>query len=236
MSLVYFIRHGQASFGKADYDALSPLGFRQAEALGQFWADIDLHLDAVFCGTMKRQQQTTEAVLDVFRRAGRKAPEPIVLPAFDEYDAFGIWDAHVADLLTNFPEFRPLVEEARTSRKAFQRLFEKVMIDWAEGKRVHPDEPTWQSVIERVTGGIRTLIEHYSHLKSIAVFTSGGPIGIAIKAALELSATKAMEISWQVLNASVSRFYLGNRGIFLGGFNDVAHLLVQKAPEMITYR
>jgi len=236
MSLVYFIRHGQASFGKADYDALSPLGFRQAEALGRFWIDIDLRLDAVICGTMKRQLQTAETVLDMFHRTGRNAPEPIFLPAFDEYDAFGIWDAHVADLLTNSPDLRPLVEEARTSRKAFQRLFEKIMIDWAEGKRIHPNEPTWGSVIERVTGGIRTLIEHYGHFKTIAVFTSGGPIGIAIKTALELSATKAMEISWQVLNASVSRLYVGNRGIFLGGFNDVAHLLVQKSPEMITYR
>lgn len=236
MSLVYFIRHGQASFGKADYDNLSPLGFRQAEALGRFWLDIDFQLDAVLCGTMKRQMQTAETVLGMFHRTGRKAPEPVVLPAFDEYDAFGIWDAHVCNLLENFPEFRQLVEEAGTSRKAFQRLFEKVMIDWAEGKRMHPKEPTWQSVIERVTGGIRMLIEHYGHFKTIAVFTSGGPIGIAMKTALELSGTKAMEISWQVLNASVSRFYVGNRGVFLSGFNDVTHLLLRKSPEMITYR
>ncbi len=234
MSLVYFVRHGQASFGTADYDALSPLGFRQAEALGRFWVEIGLQLDVVFCGTMKRQRQTAETVLDVFRRAGHQSPEIIVLPAFDEYDAFGIWDVHVADLLTNCPEWRTLVEEARTSRKAFQALFEKVMISWAEGKQIHPDEPSWQSVIERVTGGIRSLTEQDGN--RIAVFTSGGPIGIAMKAALALSDTKAMEISWQVLNASVSRFYVGKRGVFLGGFNDTAHLLLQKSPEMITYR
>ncbi len=234
MGLIYFVRHGQASFGAADYDELSPLGFQQAEALGRFWVDLDLELDAVFCGSMKRQRQTAETVLDRFRRADRKAPELVVSPAFDEYDAFGIWNAHVADLLNHFPEWHPLAEEARTSRKAFQRLFEKVMIDWAEGKRIHPDEPTWQSVIERVIGGIRSLKELDAN--RIAVFTSGGPIGIAMKAALGLSDTKAMEISWQVLNASVSRFYVGKRGVFLGGFNDVAHLLLQKSPEMITYR
>jgi len=31
MSEIYFVRHGQASFGSEDYDRLSPLGVRQAQ-------------------------------------------------------------------------------------------------------------------------------------------------------------------------------------------------------------
>jgi len=33
MSDLYLIRHGQASFGKDNYDRLSPLGIRQARIL-----------------------------------------------------------------------------------------------------------------------------------------------------------------------------------------------------------
>ena len=33
MSEIYFVRHGQASFGSEDYDRLSPLGVRQAQVL-----------------------------------------------------------------------------------------------------------------------------------------------------------------------------------------------------------
>ena len=38
MGSIYLIRHGQASFGAENYDVLSPLGYRQSEALGDYLA------------------------------------------------------------------------------------------------------------------------------------------------------------------------------------------------------
>ena len=38
MGTLYLIRHGQASFGAADYYQLSELGARQCHALGQYFA------------------------------------------------------------------------------------------------------------------------------------------------------------------------------------------------------
>ena len=35
MRLIYLVRHGQASFGKRDYDALSELGHEQSRLLGR---------------------------------------------------------------------------------------------------------------------------------------------------------------------------------------------------------
>ena len=43
MASLYLIRHGQASFGSANYDQLLPLGQRQADVSGQFFADVGLH-------------------------------------------------------------------------------------------------------------------------------------------------------------------------------------------------
>ena len=37
MGMLYLVRHGQASFGAADYDQLSELGARQCEALGRWF-------------------------------------------------------------------------------------------------------------------------------------------------------------------------------------------------------
>lgn len=236
MSLVYVIRHGQASFGTANYDNLSSLGFRQAEILGNHCLDLGIHFDAVFSGTMNRQQQTAQAVLDVYRGTGRRTPEPIFLPAFDEYDAFGIWDTHVAEMLRTDASLVELIQQAKTDRKTFQKLFEVVMMEWASGKRVLPGEPSWPSIVDRVRDGVDTMMRIGTDMKHVAVFTSGGPIGIWMKLALGLSDTKAMEISWQVLNTSVSRFFIGKRGIFLSIFNDVCHLLMRKSPELITYR
>jgi broad specificity phosphatase PhoE len=236
MSLVYVIRHAQASFGTPNYDALSPLGFRQAEILGNHCLELGIHFDAVVSGTMNRQQQTARTVLDVYQQAGCQTPEPMLLPAFDEYDAFGIWDTHVAEMLRTDASLGERIQRAKTDRKAFQKLFEIVMMEWAGGKRVLPGEPSWPSIVDRVRDGVDALVRISAGMKHVAVFTSGGPIGIWMKLALGLSDTKAMEISWQVLNASVSRFFIGKRGVFLSVFNDVCHLLMKKSPELITYR
>ena len=42
MSTLYLIRHGQASYGEADYDRLSPRGIEQARAIGRWAASVGL--------------------------------------------------------------------------------------------------------------------------------------------------------------------------------------------------
>ena len=58
MGTLYLVRHGQASFGAADYDQLSELGQRQAERLGAYWAERGQGFDAVLMGSLKRHAQT----------------------------------------------------------------------------------------------------------------------------------------------------------------------------------
>ena len=40
MAAIYLIRHGQASFWKADYDQLSHKGTEQSELLGKYWQSL----------------------------------------------------------------------------------------------------------------------------------------------------------------------------------------------------
>ena len=61
MATIYLFRHGQASFGAADYDRLSPLGERQATLLGHYLRDSGIVLDAAFSGDLLRQRQTARA-------------------------------------------------------------------------------------------------------------------------------------------------------------------------------
>ena len=62
MAKIYLVRHGQASFGAADYDQLSPLGAQQCELLGQHWRAMGLRFDAVWMGSLKRHRQSMEAI------------------------------------------------------------------------------------------------------------------------------------------------------------------------------
>src|SRR3569623_387038 len=61
MSVVLLVRHGQASWGAADYDELSALGEQQSRTLGAALAGRGVRPDLIVRGAMKRHRQTAEA-------------------------------------------------------------------------------------------------------------------------------------------------------------------------------
>ena len=63
MPVIYLIRHGQASFGKEDYDQLSEMGWEQSRILGRALQNQDLGVPRSICGTMRRHVETAEATL-----------------------------------------------------------------------------------------------------------------------------------------------------------------------------
>lgn len=63
MPVIYLIRHGQASFGKEDYDQLSEPGWEQSRLLGRALQNQMLGLPRALCGTMRRHRETAEATL-----------------------------------------------------------------------------------------------------------------------------------------------------------------------------
>lgn len=83
MGTLHLVRHGQASFGAADYDQLSDLGRRQAVQLGRHWADRGIRFDAVITGSLKRHAQTWEGIAE---GAGLDL-QPLVWPGLNEYDS-----------------------------------------------------------------------------------------------------------------------------------------------------
>ena len=62
MTDIYLVRHGQASFGKANYDKLSELGGQQAIWLGDYFKHRNVEFDAVFSGDMVRHHETKEGI------------------------------------------------------------------------------------------------------------------------------------------------------------------------------
>ena len=74
MSLLYLVRHGQASFFAEDYDRLSTLGELQARRLGEFWAARGVRFDATFSGPAVRQQRTAEIIVKTMAELGCPCP------------------------------------------------------------------------------------------------------------------------------------------------------------------
>ncbi|MBA1263943.1 histidine phosphatase family protein [Stutzerimonas stutzeri] len=237
MGSIYLIRHGQASFGAKNYDVLSPLGFRQSAALGDYFDQLELRFDRCISGELQRQQDTAQATLErLASRSGTRQPEVEIDPAFNEFLADEVIRAHMDDLLSIEPDAVQILRNAANHRVEFQRLFNHVIQRWVSGEHEKEGLESWQSFIDRVQGGLSRLLEQAGQKDRIAIFTSGGTITALLQLIIGVQPIKAFELNWQIVNTSLSQLKFRQREVSLASFNSHAHLELLKNPELITWR
>ena len=239
MSTLVLVRHGQARPFEQDSDRLSELGQEQARRLGEFWSDGGVGFDEVYSGTLVRQQQTAEAVGTVLRAGGAPWPDLQVNADLNEYDAEGVIshlapalaerDKSFAGLLAAFTEYR----ETPDRNRHFQRMFEAATTIWLRGELEVEGVEAWTAFNSRVRGALRRIIQAEGSKRRIAIFTSGGVIGLAVQSALEAPAAKALDLNWRVRNCSLTEFTFSQGRLSLDSFNSLPHL---DQPRLRTYR
>lgn len=232
MSVLYVIRHGQASFGGGDYDRLSDLGREQARILGSYLKERGLAFDAAYCGTMQRQRDTAKLALAEMD----STTELTVLPQINEYDSESIMQALLPVLVEDEPHFSELLPKLRSDRKAFQTLYEATMLRWVTGQDETGEAETWQGFHERLAQGIAQVRSENGRGRTVALFTSGGPISGVMRLALGLSDEVALRLTWVIRNASLSSFFYDDERLTLSQFNQTGHLERAGDTGYITYR
>jgi broad specificity phosphatase PhoE len=239
MSLLYLVRHAQASFLQENYDKLSPLGERQANLLGDYWAAGKLKFDRVASGPCQRQKHTAQLVARVYQTSQQDFPEVQELSEFDEYQAEAVLKGALPELLAR-DEAVGKLQAAFTSsateieqRKHFQKLFESVINKWVRAEIYPKDVESWQEFKARVNSGLDNFLNQGKRGETVAIFTSGGPIAIAMQSALQLSDESALGASWMSQNCSWSEFLYGADRFTLSTFNSRPHWA---DPAMLTYR
>jgi len=241
MSTLYFIRHGQASFGQANYDKLSEMGELQSRLLGEYWIKWGVKIGAVYSGSLDRQIESAKAVAAVFAANGKAFPQIAVMKEFDEYDTRHILTGSVSTVLAQNPDIAKLVREIAPNgaadlvndRKAFQRVFSRVMDLWVDDKLNLPGMEKWKDFTARVNASISRVISEQSSGKTVAVFTSGGPISAAMQRGLGCADKTALELGWVIANGSITEFRYSKDKFSLFAFNSIPHL---GEPRLITYR
>lgn len=236
MSEIYLIRHGQASFGAENYDRLSETGVRQAAVLGEHLARLKVKFDAVCFGEMDRQQKTAQGVIDAYREHGLFIPEPEIDSCFNEYDSVSVWDAQIEMMLKEEPTLLDPIEKDPKNNAAFQKVFSRVVRRWVSGEYDQPGDVIWKGFRDQVIKGLENLMAQQGSSKRIALFSSGGPISVAVGMAMGLTDLRTIETSWEVINASVSRLKYGGGRVTLTGFNDITHLELTGDKTLLTYR
>ena len=236
MSEIYFIRHGQASFGSRNYDQLSPTGIRQAQIVADYLNGLGMGFDAVYSGRMQRQQDTARPLCAVQATTGGD-DDPTVLPAFDEYDAGSLLKARTRVSRGPGAVTADALATLRRDKKTFQAYFTDTVHGWLNGDYDGVDgvEP-WPVFQARVRAGVADIMTCHRNGCRVAVFTSGGPISVALQMALELSDAKTVDMNWQIMNASLTCIKYNPSGLILSFFNNTTPLLLARDPALLTYR
>ncbi|MFP4474650.1 MAG: histidine phosphatase family protein [Desulfatibacillaceae bacterium] len=236
MGAITLIRHGQASFGAADYDRLSPVGVRQAHVVAADLAKRRVRVDAIVRGRMFRHEMTARPVAERYAGNGPGPVETSVDSAFDEFDAKGVWETYVPELAEGDPEMAELLGRIPADMAAFERVFGLATLRWASGEHDRPGLGTWVEFTERVNDGLSRLADTCGKDGHAVVFTSAGAISVAVQTALGLSAEKTLELALWMNNASFTRLITTRRGLALAGFNEIHHLAACGDDDLITLR
>jgi broad specificity phosphatase PhoE len=238
MSRLLLVRHGQASFLEQDYDKLSATGETQARLLGEYWASHGVTFHHVYSGPRRRQLDTARIAGEAYRKAGLAWPETELMEEFDEYSGEAVLERSLPGLVESTPAIQGLyaafdrAADLREKHRTFQRLFEVVIGKWAAGEiHVENVEP-WADFVARVHRGLAKLAGGESG-QQVAVFSSGGPVGVTLQRALRLSTESTLQAAWMARNGSIHEFLFSGERFTLSSFNASPHL---DDPSLLTYR
>jgi broad specificity phosphatase PhoE len=235
MAELYLIRHGQASFGTANYDRLSPLGHRQAEVLGECFRECGIHFDAAYSGELARQTKTAEIVLD-----GQPGNVRYEIDArFNEIDTGKILELLVPKLSETSPELAALAKKGERSSKDFQKALKIVFQHWVTTDSAHPDMQSWAAYSGDAHRALADVIQREGSGRTVAVFTSGGTIATLVAHVLGLSSAQVYQFYEPIFNCSVTRLLYSGKKVSLSCFNDqqfIRLLGARSGEALLTYR
>jgi len=239
MGRVFLVRHAQASFLEPDYDKLSATGQTQARVLGEYWSRHRIVFDRVCTGPRVRHRDTEKAVREAYSAHSLSFPESAALPEFDEFQGDVVLEKSLPLLCETNASICELDAAVRTAnsppqrRRNFQKLFETVVTMWVRGDLVVDGVESWKAFIARVHRGLSQFLSSAGKSETCAIFTSGGPVAVAVQRALQLSPEQTLSVAWMARNCSYSEFVFSGERFTMSTFNSFQHL---DDPTLLTYR
>ena len=217
MPAIPLARHGQASFGAADYDVLSDAGHEQAQALADHLTARAITIDRLLSGALVRQRDTAAPI-------ARATGLDVEIDArFDEYDSDGIVAAHAS------------VTEAPASNKDFQRILETALAAWIDAGDDAREGESWPVFAARTRDAVADLARSLQSGQTALVVTSGGVLGSICAALLGADDRAFITINRTMINGGLTKVIVGSGGMNLLSLNEHAHL---EGPDgsLVTYR
>ncbi|WP_352309913.1 histidine phosphatase family protein [Psychrobacter sp. W2-37-MNA-CIBAN-0211] len=252
MTTILLARHGQASFGQENYDQLSELGSIQAQMLGQHYATTQRRIDAIFSGSLVRQQDSARHFWESYQSSMDNSneapilaaldinePDSYIIPQFDEFN-------HKDVLVKSNPAFASKAAIAIEIAKAdipatrLAELFDRAMQRWHAGDDDHDYLESWsqfssraQQAVEQIRMQVASLsLDHHS---TVLVFTSGGVIAAITAQLLQQGSQTAYQLNKSLVNTGVTSITLKDQSTRLMSLNEYSHLFAD-GKRFVTWR
>lgn len=237
MAEIFLVRHGQASFGSDNYNQLSELGYQQGRLLGQHFLQQEKQFESLYAGSLARQQQTGQALIDTYRTAGVDTPELSINPDWNEFDNHAQVELLLPMLIQSRPELKADADNMLSDKKCFQKVLRAVFQYWILEQPVCADLESWVEAKQRFEDALNHAMRNNKAGKSAAVFTSGGTIAAVTASVMGVGADKVYGLFEPVINASITRFVHNQSNISLSSFNEHQFLnALSPNKNMISYR
>lgn len=217
MGDILLVRHGQASFGAADYDNLSPMGRQQSAWLGAHLSEMDYAPSLVISGGMKRHDQTLAEMAKTLK-VGVTSTDA----AYEEIDMWRI--------LRETAEIIPDMPDASTDRGKLSAALRMGLTTWHEGRVTGAE--SWADYRQRIDEGLARAVAHDG---DVMIVTSGGAIAAAVASTMGLTSGAQISTFLKLYNASVTRLVKTKNGLELHSLNTVAHLERPDRKGSMTY-
>ena len=221
MGTLYLVRHGQASFGAANYDQLSPLGAQQSRRLGAFFKTQGRRFDAVLTGSLQRHAQTWAGIAE---GGGFDLPAQI-WPGLNEYDSEAVIRAIHPE-----PLARP--DTPALYRHHF-RLLRDGLTQWMNGVVSPQGMPSYDNFL----AGVVAALDHVrkNHEGDVLIVSSGGPIATAVGHVLGTQPETSIELNMRIRNSAVSELVYSPKRHNLLTFNTLPHMDPVADAALMTY-
>jgi broad specificity phosphatase PhoE len=217
--VVQLIRHGQASFGAADYDVLSDVGHQQSKLLADALLRRGVRPDRMVAGSLKRQRDTattcaTTAAWDLPLEED---------PRLNEYDHVALLRQQVTP-----PGFGP------ATGRAVQETLDAGLLAWVRSGQPGTDGRTFAQWRDDAVAAQRDFVASLGPGTTGLMFTSGGVLAAICADLLGLDEHGFVAINRVMVNTGITKIVSGRNGTSLISFNDHSHL--EGAANLLTYR
>lgn len=231
MTTLLFARHGQASFGKSNYDQLSDLGIKQSRLLATHYANSQRQLQAVFSGSLQRQKDTASHFLEQYQNdfpAPLNLNTPTLIEGLNEFDHQDVFVKYNPDFETK-AGILAAISKAPVPKVRLAELFNEAMLRWHSGD--HDDDyiESWPQFNQRIQRALQQVITEAEQLqaKNVLIVTSGGVIAAISASLLHQGSSTAYQINRSLINTAVTSVISKPDKIRLLSLNEHSHLYHQ---------